>query len=132
MWPFSKCHYQWKEPKEFRREINRMVEKNTRWWHRPFRCLALAFSVVAVLSLMELYPNVQWHLYPLEVKISLALIAGLFLTYWTMLVYAVSRVKIRVFDSGLIHSYAGYRERFKFTDILSFSIQRFLGHRAMA
>src|SRR4051794_40477297 len=96
MWPFRKKHFEWREPKVFRRTLAGLEATRSRWWHKPLAGFVEACLLMAAWGLARLNPRKEPP--PFGVAVALAFAGGLFLVYFVSWGYRVAPSYIMVTD----------------------------------
>lgn len=121
MWPFQKKHFEWREPKEFRKTAARVEASKSRWWHKPLMGFAIACLLMTNWAMAKLIPNKQPPSF--EIASLIAVGGGLFLVYFLSWLHQVLPTSVMVFENRLLRTNGSAHLQWMFKDIRSFMIQ---------
>jgi hypothetical protein len=120
MWPFPKKHFQWREPRAFRRTIAKIEALTSRWWHVPAAGLVVSCLLMGGWALAHLDPRNQPPSF--AVALPFALLTGPLLMRFVCWLYDVFPSTVMMVDDRLRRLKGSYPVDLKFKDLASFSV----------
>ncbi len=130
MWPFPKQHFEWWEPREFRRSLKAWEASKTRWWTKPLAGCVKSRTFLAIWAMAKLAGSEQAP--SLGVAVLISLPGGLFLVYFPSWVYRILPSSVMITDDRVLRIVGNSAREWKFANVQSFALMEWPESRVLA